>query len=299
MKKIKIVGSGFTSTQKPVAEYVLRLEAIGGALLARYFRVLGEREAEYEVIDQTLAPFDPASTPLLRQVVTERNFVAAKAVTSNAALAERVLSEIGRHVFRPTIGPETICGSGERHDFAAFVLPFGSDGAVAEPYNHFTESESVKGPIPRNGRLRAAQPILVLYTDVSGSPLADWTIAYVDSPPFVLEDLTGGDWTPAPSGFGVYSFLPEFVLTAPATIERDGYATVSVALRRGGSAIPYSGEIVVEAVSGYAPKRRVSVVGGVGSFKVGALGLDVGDEVRVKVGTRTISGLASASIRVA
>lgn len=298
MQKIKVTTSTFTSTTKPVAEYVLRLEVLSGALLARYFRVLPESEYAGRTAATVLPPFDPTTTSLLRLVVTEPTYYAAAAVTESDAVEGKVLAEIGRHVFRPTIGSETIVGNGERHDFSAFVFPFSSSAVVSEPYNHFTESELVKGTVSRNGRLRAGQSIFFLYSDVATAPIDDWTIVYAESTPFVLEDLTGGSWSTAPSGFGVHSLLPEFAMTAPATVGQNDYATLSIALQRGGAAIAYSGEVVVEPVAGYAPKRRVSIVNGTGTFKVGALGLDVGDEVRVKVGTRTVTGLADASIPV-
>lgn len=299
MKKIKISPPDFVSTHKPVAAYVLRLDIASDALVARFFRVLSEEEHEDETIEQSLAPFDPTSTALLRQVVTQRNFYAAAAVSADERLEGKVLSEIGRHIFRPTIGAGTVVGSGERHDFAAFVFPFDSSARVSEPYNHFTESESVKGTFVRNGRLRDAQPIFFLYSDVATAPIAEWTLAYADVAPFVLEDRTGGDWAPAESSFSCYSLLPTFVATAPASIAPGGSATIEIAIKRGAATIPYSGEIAIEAIAGYAPMRRITARSGTASVRIWALGLEAGDAVRVKIGTRTISGLADVVIPVA
>ena len=299
MKKMKIIGGAFSSTQKPKSEYVIRLDRFGGDLLVRYFKAHPREQYSNETIATELPAFDPASTPLMRLTVTERNFIEPAAVTSDKSMESMVLSEIGRHIFRPTIGNTTICGAGERNDFAAFVLPFGSDGAVSEVYNHFTESGGVKGVVPRNGRLRGAQPIFILYSDVANAPLDDWTMIYIDSSPFVLEDGTAGLWQPAPNGFNLYSLLPTLTVEAPAIVDANGVATMSVKLSRNEKTLNYSGELALEAVSGYLPKRRVTVENGVGTFKAMALGLDAGDQVRVKIGTRNITGLAEAQITVA
>ena len=299
MKKMKIIGSAFSSTQKPKSEYVIRLDRFGDDLLVRYFKAHPREQYFNEAIATELPAFDPASTALMRLTVTERNFIEPAAVTSDKSMEGMVLSEIGRHIFRPTIGNATICGAGERNDFAAFVLPFGSDGGVAEVYNHFTESGGVKGIVPRNGRLRGAQPIFILYSDVANAHLDDWTMIYIDSPPFVFEDNTVGLWQPAPNGFNLYSLLPTLTVEAPAAVDANGVATMSVKLSRNEKTLDYSGELALEAVSGYLPKRRVTVENGVGTFKAMALGLDAGDQLRVKIGTRNVTGLAEAQITVA
>lgn len=299
MQKVKIEASNHTSTAKPVAAYVVRLEKSNDALFARYFKVTERQESEeYIPIKEALESFDPTSTALMSQRVTERNFIKASAVTGDVRVKDAVLSEIGRHIFRPTIGAGTVCGAGERNDFAAFVLPFGSDGAVSEPYNHFTESGEVKGVVPRNGRLRGAQPIFILYSDVATANLDNWTLIYIDSIPFVFEDATGGEWQSAPTGFNLYSLLPTVSVQTSETIAADGATTVAVELSRDGAKLNYSGELVVEPVSGYVPKRRLTIANGSGAFKVMALGLEASDTLRVKVGTRNISGLADASIKV-
>jgi hypothetical protein len=299
MKKLKLQAGEFTSTQKPQSEYVIRLERSGESLLARYFKALPRDEHANENIATELPEFDPTSTALLRLTVTDHNFIEPTAVTEDAAFEDKVLTEIGRHIFRPMLDSESVCGVGERQDFAAFVLPFGSNGAVAEPYNHFTESIDVKGVTPRNGRLRGAQPIFILYSDVANASLDDWTLIYVDSQPFVFEDATAGTWQPAPANFSLYGLLPTISVTAPSTVNADGSVTAQVTLSRDGDTLDYSGDLALEAVSGYLPKQRVTISEGMGSFKAMALGLEAGDTMRIKVGTRCVSGLAEANVTVA
>lgn len=298
MKKIKTVGYQFTNSFKPEARYVLRIESDGNGLAFRYFKEATEEEISIQTPVSELSALNIASTPLMRVLVTDATPVAAEAVTADARMAGKTLREFGRHIFRPNIGDDAVTGAGEEQDFPIFVLPFGTNGQVSEPYNHLVESSAVKGSVPRNGRLRGAQPIFVLHAQKADAPLADWTCVYIDSPPFIVEDTTAGTWTDAPKGFKAMDLLPTLELSGPSQIAKDGTATMQVTMKQGAITLSYSGDIAVETLAGYAPKTRVSMVNGSASFKVMALGLDVGDQMRVKVGTRTVSGMADKTLEV-
>ena len=99
--------------------------------------------------------------------------------------------------------------------------------------------------------------------------------------------------------FNLLQLMPTIAVNAPASVSADASAIVDVAMTQGGQALDYTGELTVEMVNGYAPKTRVSIVNGRGHFKVMALGLEAGDVLRAKIGTRLVSGLAEASINVA
>jgi hypothetical protein len=299
MRKIKTYIRQFTSTYKPALQYVLRLDVVNDALVARYFQVRSSHELGDLTPQDSMSSFDPTSTTLLRQAVTQTNFVRSTAVTNDDAFAGKVLSEVGRHIFRPTIGDNGICGFGERQDFAMFSLPFGHNAKVGEPYNHFTESTSVKGPVGRDSRLRDGQPIILMYSDTAGAPLEQWTLIYVDSPPFLLADNTVGEFEIADDDFFAESLLPSVSLNSAAQVAPDGVITVNVSLSRDGSLINYTGKLTVEAVSGYVPNTRVAITGGSGAFKVMALGLTAGETLRVKVGSKNITGMAEISVPVA
>lgn len=300
MQKLKITPTQFVSTVKPEAKYVLHLAEVSNCLVARYFSVLDQTEVDpaNENVLSELVPFDPTSTPILRQVVTERSFYEAAAVSSDVRLADKFLLEIGRHIFRPTIGAETVVGFGERSDFALFVFPFGSNARVQEPYNHFAVSASIKGTLARDGRLRDGQPMLFLYSDVATAPMANWTLGYADCAPFVLVDTTAGGWTSVSNDFSFVSLLPQAILTSAQSLAPGAVVDVVVDLKRNNVLTNYTGELVVEAVSGYVPNTRIQITNGSGVFKVMALGLVAGDAVRVKVGTKVLSGMAEITIPV-
>lgn len=297
MQKIQIPPPVFSTTHKPTAAYVVRIEVITGVLVARYFQVL-DHILESDTVLDAMKPIDLGSPPLMRKVETQKTLVTPSAVTSNADVQNKFLLDIGYQAFAPTTGADSVCGFGERHDFSLFCLPFTHQGKVGEPFNHFTEGEIVKGKVTRIGRLRDAQPIFILYSDVANAPLSDWKLHYVDAHPFVLEDTTAGSWTVQTQPFDYIALLPTFDVSAPASVAAGGTAVVDLTLRRNGDAIAYNGELQVEAISGYAPKRRVAVVNGASSISVMALGLVAGDSIRIKVGTRNVTGLSDVTIPV-
>lgn len=298
MKKLKFAGSNFTNQSQQQREYFVRLEQINDCLTVRYFKIVSADEASGFTVSDEMLAFDPSNVTLLRQLVHDFHYVNATAVSSSIEAVGKVVREIGRQIFRPTLGENSIVGSGEKYDFPVFVLPFEMGDVVSEPYNHFVESANVKGEVNRNGRLRGAKAVFLLSADGAEAPLADWTITYIETPSFILEDCTAGAWVDAPSDFRALALLPTVEIAAPAAVAADGTATVTVTLKRDGEVLDYSGELVAEAVDGYAPIRRFAVTNGVGSFRVCALGLVAGESMRVKVGTRVVSGLAAATIAV-
>lgn len=294
MNKLKLKHENFTNTVKPIKSHIVRLERIGETLVMRYFKLVPEDATEGVEVNAELKEFDPSTTNLMRQIVRERLFYDAATITSEE-VAHPIAVELGRQVFCPA----TYGGVGERYDFPVLSFPFGSDGMVSEPYNHCVEGKGVKGVLSRTGRLRAAQPVFVAYSDKADAALDDWTLIYVDTQVFILEDATDGTWGAAPDGTTAADLPPNVELTAVGGIQPDSTKSVSVRLLRGGEVLSsYSGELQIEAVSGYVPKTRVSIANGVGEFRVMALGLTTGETLRVKVGSKNISGMADLELLV-
>ena len=298
MKKLKFTGSNFTNQSQQHREYFVRVDRVNDCLSVRYFKIVPTLEYENFEVSNDMLAFDPLNVSLLRQLVHDFHYVNAQAVSNSAEAEGKVVREIGRQIFRPTIGEESVIGSGEKYDFPVFVLPFEMGDVVSEPYNHFVESANVKGEVNRNGRLRGAKAVFLLSADASAASLDAWTLTYIETPSFILEDRTEGAWENAPANFRAMSLLPVVELTAPATVAPDGVATITVKLKRDGAVIPYTGDLVVDAIDGYAPSRRFAVVNGVGTFRVRALGLEAGESMRVKVGTRAVTGIGSTVIAV-
>lgn len=298
MNKLKFVGASPTRVSTSESRFIVRLDKDGDCLSVRYFKFVDLAEVGDSTVADAMLPFNPTGTNLLRQTVDQHHLVNASVVSSHADAQGQVVRETGRHIFRPTIGASSVVGSGEKYDFPVFALPMEGD-AVCEPYNHFVESANVKGEVNRNGRLRDGRSVFLLSSDNADAALDNWTIVFIESSSFILEDGTTGDWQTAPADFRAFDLLPDVEISCPSTVAPDGTVTASVTLKRGGSVVQYTGDMSAEALSGYLPHSRFTVTNGVGSFRASALGLQAGESMRVKVGTRVVSGLAEASISVA
>ena len=97
------------------------------------------------------------------------------------------------------------------------------------------------------------------------------------------------------------SVFPSLILTPPATIAPDGTATVTVAVvdANGATIADAACDVLLDPVAGTLPKARATITAGTGSFKVMALGLGVGEAVRIKAGIGFFTGLADITIPVA
>lgn len=98
-----------------------------------------------------------------------------------------------------------------------------------------------------------------------------------------------------------FKWYPVFELTGPKTIKADGTAYLTLKLRTpDGETLPgESTEAYFETVSGYLPKTRVPISGeGEVKIKAMALGLEAGDEMRVKVGFRHYTGVSEHTLQV-
>ncbi len=100
------------------------------------------------------------------------------------------------------------------------------------------------------------------------------------------------------------NYLPDMDVAFPkvelvsggGSIDADGYALVTVRLS---SDEGKDATLHMEETGGYLPKKRVQTVGGLASFKIGALGLEPGDSFKVKVGMRNFSGMLDIPFEVA
>lgn len=80
-----------------------------------------------------------------------------------------------------------------------------------------------------------------------------------------------------------------------------GFVTFTLTLRDAAGELMEEADcnhLMVEAVDGYAPHRRIAVRGGVGTFRVQALGLEGGESLRVNVNTRHYTSLCEKIVPV-
>lgn len=94
-----------------------------------------------------------------------------------------------------------------------------------------------------------------------------------------------------------YELVPDSETVAP-----DGWVNYTLNLRDGKTNelltnVSWDGYIV-EAVDGYAPRRRVEIKNGVGTFRQQALGLQSGETMRVKINHRFYTGRTEHTVTV-
>lgn len=96
-----------------------------------------------------------------------------------------------------------------------------------------------------------------------------------------LQNHQGG-WDPA----------PHLEITGPDTIAPEGLNEYSIACKwTDGTPVAHTSEIYLEATGGYLPKNRIQLSSqGIGTFKVKALALEAGEEIKVKAGWRLYTG---------
>ena len=97
----------------------------------------------------------------------------------------------------------------------------------------------------------------------------------------------------------INSKFPSISLSCSDTLTLSTPATVNInLLDNNNSVINSDMEIYLQNVNGYLPYNRVILDAGVGSFKVMALGMATGDTIRIKAGTKQVTGLSEISLNV-
>lgn len=93
--------------------------------------------------------------------------------------------------------------------------------------------------------------------------------------------------------------MPSMTLTSADLIQKNAELEFAVTVMRGGSVDEScSSEICIESTGGYLPLQRAQAVRGVASFNLKALDVPSGSKIKVKVGFRNFSSMASKTITV-
>lgn len=271
---------------------------VGSSFVVRYFEVRAANPL-------AAAPLD-ALTTLQDTGTADLVFAEGEVFYTAAAFPEKefpdgtLFVETAQHWIGPSVAQVGLLGYGEMYDFAALVAPVTMGCKPTFMYNYFAQGSVVKGTVRRIGRLQNTFAHLTFIAAKISDPISQWTVVRGVVPCLAFIDRTVGSWETAPAGFSVLDLLPSVEVTTPTAVASGSYADVVVQTKnKDGTSYPYTGELVVDAISGYTTKSRVTMVNGQGSLRVMPLGLDVGDTVRVKINTRTISGMADVSIPVA
>jgi hypothetical protein len=185
----------------------------------------------------------------------------------------------------------------EVQDYSCVVFPLHFEGIQA-PYNRFIDTYLSKRSGQDEFQRTRVHTAFHLYVPEKGCAFTDCALhAFIGSDYPLIANVKavtkGVDAVMA-------SVMPGLKLSGPAGISPEAYADIQVVATNadGTTRSSVSSTVYLEEVNGYLPKRRVDLTGGVGQFRVGALGLAAGDTVRVKAGFRFYTGLGDITLPV-
>jgi hypothetical protein len=206
--------------------------------------------------------------------------------------------------FEPEMNGVAACS-----DRAAWMFLDRFDGGFHAPFNRALEYLPARASKDLLYADRQANSVLTICQPYADSPLEDCTIFVKYSEAMGYHHNLGPtiarvQGTPSPADIwpriritsfvanGItYAYLPGS-LSGP-TISADSYATVNLEVlhpERDEVDMRCNSTLYLEDVDGYCPNLRAKVTQGRASFRVGALGLEPGSKVRVKVGWRNWPG---------
>jgi hypothetical protein len=185
----------------------------------------------------------------------------------------------------------------EVQDYSCVVFPLHFEGIQA-PYNRFIDTYLSKRSGQDEFQRTRVHTAFHLYVPEKGCAFTDCALhAFIGSDYPLISNVKA-----VPKGVEAVraSVMPGLKLSGPAGIAPEGYALIQVVATNTDGSIrdSVSSTVFLEEVNGYLPKRRIDLTGGIGQFRVGALGLINGDAVRVKAGFRFYTGLGDITVPV-
>ncbi len=168
--------------------------------------------------------------------------------------------------------------------------------------NLFASTYSSKASSAQYANATDRLPVAVVYVPWATSAIGDAHVFLQIDPESVLipgadveiENYAGNaaDWRA--------SLLPEVLLAGPETIAPDAVADYSIVVGRGGVRDTTCGaDVCIETTGGYLPLQRVRAQSGQASFRLSAAGLLSGEQIKLKVGFRNYSALATKTVHIA
>lgn len=175
-----------------------------------------------------------------------------------------------------------------------WVIPLATDGTPGIPVYLMAETLPARATPDAYLSPFDVGPLCALF--VPSAEAAIWECGFL---------LYTKEGLPLPAGFTeastfdamAASVMPAITMAAPAEMAPDQTGEVTLSVTRAGLPVP-SGTVFLEATAGYLPKRRVQINNGTAQFRFSALGLEAGDEIKLKAGWRYIAAVAETIVRV-
>ena len=202
----------------------------------------------------------------------------------------------------------------EKTDMACWVIGIKPTKALSANFNALANSYNTKAHPLRSARQYDSPAALFVYHVFSSDKFTDCSLTLKYNREFGFSTNVIDNWTVGTddkelfktSGNG-YNYMgqmseafPHFEITSGGdAIDAGATDTVNFKMvDNDDTLIEKSSEAYLESTGGYLPKTRVPITDGLGSFKVTALGLESGDEFKVKIGFRNLTGVHDVSYTV-
>lgn len=177
--------------------------------------------------------------------------------------------------------------------YSNWYLPM-DNGAFGKPYNWYSASY-----IGKDSGFTCKDYVLAqISAPYFNAPISECAVRINVDPKYGYRSNVSFDNEILPENDGFGSFIKQTMPIVEFTstefqIEPNGTIQVPFELNHRVTSEPWDREFTafLECTAGYLPKQRVLVQNGAGSFKVTALGLDSGDEFKVKIGSRFYTGI--------
>lgn len=281
-------------TQRAITFWLL-LEVIDGQMPSDVYRVEGKPVfATAEEVQQAMNSH--------ADLLSVLDFGLASGIKGALVKGEDISPELTGRIFagrnRVCLDQDNGLGAGEWVDHSHFVVAIADDYLCA-PENRFIATNGTKSGLDRH--LLSKQRNAPIHVHV---PFASYDLEQCGLHLMVHEGLgaVANFALPEPEAEVIRSAAwarPVLTLTGPTELQagESTELTLGVYSSEGVLQDDVTAMVYLEAVSGYLPKTRLSVTGQT-TFRVMALGLDAGDNIRIKAGFRHFPGAAELTVAV-
>ena len=204
--------------------------------------------------------------------------------------------------------------AGEKSDMACWTIGLNQSSNASASFNALANSYNTKAHPLRAARQYSYPAALFVYQLFQSDKFTECSLTLKYNRGYGFSTNIVDGWTVGTddkelfktSGSG-YNYIgqmteafPHFEVTSGGgAIDADATDTVNFKMvDNDDTLIEEDSEAYLESTGGYLPKTRVPITDGLGSFKVTALGLESGDEFKVKIGFRNLTGVHDVSYTV-
>ncbi|MCP4541407.1 MAG: hypothetical protein GY832_30120 [Chloroflexi bacterium] len=197
---------------------------------------------------------------------------------------------------------DSALGVAEWSDYANWVFPLDRKGVPQTPFNRFIETTGSKVRTPRFLELKKINCALQVYVPFSSCDFSSSSFSIALHPDYgIIGNLDSGqEVTLAEVVKGSPQAYPCLSISGPREVTADGSAELTLSLKteRGTLIKDAAPTVYLEQTAGYLPRCRLIPQDGKARFKIMALGLSTGDDIRIKAGFRHCGGLVDRTLKV-